>query len=109
MTSSVVGRLKTRETVNTRSIAVQIAGHNLAIKTDAEDAYVAELTKLLTDKIGHMQRSNKAVSSHTVTLLAALQLADELLCERRQALELRAHVREKSRRILGLLERDAKP
>ena len=65
-----------------RSISVTIAGHPLTLKSDADEAYVHKLAKMVDDRVRAAQDSSRAVAVHAAALLAALQLADELEHER---------------------------
>ena len=87
---------------------VTIGGQRLAIRTDADDAYVQELTDFVDRRIRHLKSTSRAAGTDSVALLAALQLADELLRERKEQREFRRKVREKSRSILDYIRREAK-
>lgn len=91
-----------------RSVTVTIGGQRLAIRTDADDAYMHELAGVVDRKIKHLKSSSRGVASDSAALLAALQLADELHRERRERQELRRQVRDKSRSILDYIRREAK-
>ena len=80
----------------------------VAIRTDADDAYMHELAGVVDRKIKHLKSSSRGVASDSAALLAALQLADELHRERRERQELRRQVRDKSRSILDYIRREAK-
>lgn len=98
-----------------RSVAVTIAGQHYAIKSDAEESYVLSLAEVVDARVRDVQRGAKAAPAHAVALLAALQIADELLHSRRELAEerqrraeLRRRVREKSRAIRAVLDREVK-
>ena len=76
----------------------------MTLRTDAEDEYVASLAELVNRKIGEVKASSRTLSTHVLAVLAALQLADDLIQAREKEAELRRKVREKSQRILSLLE-----
>jgi len=91
-----------------RSVRVSVAGHSLALRTDARAAYVRALADYVTAKIGsartQLQERKRPVSSHALALLAALQVADELMQLRANHRELEADVRARTRRILDYLD-----
>jgi cell division protein ZapA len=98
-----------------RSVAVTIAGQRYTIKSDAEESYVQSLADLVDAKVRELQRGAKAASVHAVAVLAAMQLADELRRsrdeldrERDRRAQLRHRVRETSRHIRALLDREVK-
>jgi cell division protein ZapA len=98
-----------------RSVAVTIAGQRYTIKSDADEAYVQTLADLVDAKVREVQRGAKAAPAHAVATLAALQLADELARsrdelgrERDRRSQLRSRVRQSSRDIRALLDREVK-
>jgi cell division protein ZapA len=98
-----------------RSVAVTIAGQRYTIKSDAEEAYVQTLAQVVDAKVREVQRGAKTAEPHAVAVLAALQLADdlhrsrdELGRERDRRTQLRRSVRETSRHIRALLDREVK-
>ena len=84
-----------------RSIDVEIAGQRLALRSDADETYVASLAGFVEDRIRAIQRGRHAGTFPEVAVLAALQIADELLRERRGRADLRRRVRA---RVQGLLD-----
>jgi cell division protein ZapA len=88
-----------------RSFSVTIAGQRYTIKSDAEESYVHTLAELVDDRIKQVQRGAKTAAPAAVAVLAALQIADDLVRERNGRAELRRRVREKSRAIRALLDR----
>ena len=98
-----------------RSVAVPIAGQNYTIKSDADEAYVQSLATLVDQKVREVQRGAKTAPAHAVAVLAALQIADELtrsreeiVRERTRRADLRRRVRDKSRSIRALIDREVK-
>lgn len=91
-----------------RSVRVSVAGHKLALRTDARAAYVRALADYVGVKIAaaqsqHQERGRQ-ISQHGLALLAALQMADELMQLRADKRELEADVRARSQRILEYLD-----
>ena len=90
-----------------RSVVVEVAGQKLSLRTDADEDYIKSLAELVNEKIAEVKASSRTLSTHVLAALTALQIADELLQARRREADLRRRVREKSRRILDLLENAA--
>jgi cell division protein ZapA len=87
-----------------KRVVVMIAGQRLAIRTDADEAYIERLAGYVDTKVREAQQSTKTVASHGAAMLAALSIADDLFRERKEQTEFRRRVREKSERILATLE-----
>ena len=89
-----------------QSVTVEVAGQKLSLRTDADEAYVRSLARYVTDKLMEVKSgSSRAVSTYSLAILVAMNIADDLFQERESARTLRRRVREKSRTILDLLER----
>lgn len=91
-----------------RSVAVTIAGQRYTIKSDADESYVQSLANVVDARVREVKRAAKAASADAVAVLAAMQLADELQRERDRRARLRHHVRETSRHIRAMLDREVK-
>jgi cell division protein ZapA len=91
-----------------RSVAVTIAGQRYTIKSDAEESYVQSLAQMVDDKVKEVQRGAKTAPRDAVAVLAALQIADELVRERTRRHDLRRRVREHSHNIRAWLDREVK-
>ena len=91
-----------------RSVAVTIAGQRYTIKSDAEESYVQSLAQMVDDKVKEVQRAAKTAPLQAVAMLAALQIADELMRERGRRTDLRRRVREHSQNIRAWLDREVK-
>ena len=91
-----------------RSVAVTIAGQRYTIKSDADEAYVHSLAELVDEKMREIQRAAKTAPPQAIAVLTALQLADELVRERRGRAELRSRVRAETRAIRQVLDREVR-
>ena len=89
-----------------RSIAIKIAGQQLTIKSDAEESYVHSLAGLVDEKIREVQRGAKTAPTHAVAMLAALQIADDLLRERERRVALRRKVKDTASALRQFLKRE---
>ena len=87
-----------------RAVTVTVAGQKLAIKTSARSKYVRELAALVTEKVDEVKAAGRPASTQATVLLAAMNLADELLQLRESHRQLKLEVRERSKRILRQLD-----
>lgn len=90
-----------------RSVKVVVAGQRLALRTNATPAYVEELAALVSRQIDELRAAGGTSSTQSLALLAAMNIADELLQLRAAQKTLKRQVREKSQRILRYLDREA--
>ena len=91
-----------------RSLTVEVAGQKFTLKTDADEVYVKSLARFVSDKIDEAKKGARLVNTQSLAILAALNIADELLTMKRNEKDFRRRVREKSRTILDLLDKEAK-
>jgi len=91
-----------------RSVTVEVAGLKFQLKTDADEAYVKSLARYVTEKMDEARNSARMLPTQHLALLAALNVADELFQSRRDAKVFKQKVRDKSRTILEILEKEAK-
>lgn len=91
-----------------RSVRVSIAGFQFSVRTDAKPKYVKQLAAYVEDKIAEAKQSGgKSGTTQNHALLAAMSIADELFQEREKQRSFKREVRERSRRILKTLKREA--
>lgn len=90
-----------------RSVKVSVAGHQLAIRTNAKTAYVKELADFVTGKVEELRLAGSTATTQSLALLAAMNIADELYRLRESQRQLKRQVRERSERILRYLDREA--
>ena len=91
-----------------RSVTVQIAGVKYALKTEEDDRWVKQVAAFVDGKIREVQKHTRTVDTQAVAVLSALQIAEELFNERRQTVELRKKIREKSQSLLDALARETR-
>jgi cell division protein ZapA len=90
-----------------RSVTVSVANQRLSLKTQAKPKYVKELAAFVDQKLKEAKRSGRTVTTQSIALLAAMNIADELHQLRETHETLKRQVREKSRRILRAMESEA--
>ena len=91
-----------------RTVVVHISGQRYAIKTDAEERYLLELAEYVEERLAQAERASHGGSSYKKAILAALNIADELYRERQKGRELKSRVLWKSKKILSILEKEAR-
>lgn len=91
-----------------RPITLSVAGQKLALRTDADEGYVARLAEFVDTRVKETAAARGGVASYDVALLTALNIADELFRERAARAGLREGVRERARALRKTLE-DAAP
>jgi cell division protein ZapA len=87
-----------------RSVTVEVAGLKFQLKTDADEAYVKSLARFVTEKVEEVRSQSRTIATHNLALLAAMNIADDLFRTRRISREQRQKLRDKSRRVLEILE-----
>jgi len=92
-----------------RSVKVSVAGQQLAVRTSAKPAYLKELAAFVTSKVDEAKRSGRTVTTQSLALLAAMNIADELYQLRESQKQLKQQIRERSKRILRYLNREVEP
>jgi cell division protein ZapA (FtsZ GTPase activity inhibitor) len=83
-----------------------VAGQQITLKTEAAATYVEDLASFVNAKIDEV-RAGGVVTTQALALVAALNIADELHRLRAREGSLRGEVRQRSRRMLRLLAKEA--
>lgn len=91
-----------------RSVVVHVGGQRYVVRSDADETYVRTLAGYLDERIKEVGKRSKPVASQSLAVLAALNIADDLFQERRQRVELKQQVRDKSRAIIAYLDKEVK-
>jgi cell division protein ZapA len=91
-----------------RSVTVNIAGVRYALKTDEDDRWVKSVAAFVDGKMRDVQKHARTPDTQAVAVLAALQIAEQLFDERRQAGDLRKKIREKSQSLLDWINKEAR-
>ena len=90
-----------------RQVKVTLAGQKFSVRTDARPKYVRELAAFVNEKMEEARQTGKTVTTQSLALLAAMSIADDLFQQREREAELRREIRNKSKRILRYLEKEA--
>lgn len=86
---------------------VNIAGQRLTVRSDADDTYIRHLAGFVDRRIDEVRVQSRPATTQKLVLLAAMNIADDLLQMRREHLDLRQKVRERSKAVLAFLDREA--
>ncbi len=63
-------------------VYVDILGETFTIRGDAEPGYIAEVARLVDLRMRDLKAAFPSINRHKIAVLAAINLADELLQER---------------------------
>lgn len=85
-----------------RSVSVTILGHEYKIRSDSDEAFVRRVAKLVDETMARIQERTRTVDSLDLAVLAAVNLASDLLTEKRRAGDRVGH--DVSTRIRALAE-----
>ena len=83
---------------------MNIAGYTLTVKTNRSADHMARLSELLNEKVREVQKSGMTSNYLNVVMLAAMQLADEVLELRGKQDEEKKLLEKKSRDLLEALD-----
>ncbi len=89
-----------------RSVTVTIYGHEYTLKGEAEPEYVEKVAEFVDRKMREIAEGSTLVSTTKVAILAAINIADELLRERRKRQEALAMLDDRTGQIAALLEKE---
>jgi len=84
---------------------VQILGERYTIRGEADPEYIAEVGRMVDDRMREMQNMAPNLSSRKLAVLAAINMADELLQMRNaRSIEDDQEVMLRTRRLINLLD-----
>jgi cell division protein ZapA (FtsZ GTPase activity inhibitor) len=86
-----------------RTFDVKILGQRYKVKSEDGDDYIQQLADFVNDNISEVQKNSKTVSTHSVVILAALNIADKLLKLQEEHGKLHKEVRDQIRHIMTII------
>jgi cell division protein ZapA len=86
-------------------IEVEILGNRYNLKTDSDPEYINEVAKYLNDKINGMSGGAPTVSTSDLSILAALNITDELFKLRKNVTEDYKKLFEKTSTLVEQIDR----
>ena len=88
-----------------RSISINVAGHRLQIRSDAEEEYVQGLAEEITKRFSSIRpRGQRQDQSFRAMTMVAIALLDELRSARESHDSLREKAREFAANMIGLID-----
>lgn len=92
-----------------RPVVVTVCGQRYTVRSDADETYIRTLAGLVNTRMTEIQQAAQAVPMQKVAVLAAMNIADDLLRERAQQRALRSRIAERAEALAGLIEQAAGP
>jgi len=89
-----------------KSVTVTIYGQDYTLRGDADPAYVQRVAALVDQKMREISQRSELASTSKVAILAAVNLADDLLREQQKHQEALALLEERTNQISSFLERE---
>ena len=86
------------------SVEVNILGQQYQIKGDAPDEYIQELARYVDGQIREIYGKNPSVAPLKASILAALNIADELYRYRKEQEDLTKDIERKTEQLARLFE-----
>jgi cell division protein ZapA (FtsZ GTPase activity inhibitor) len=84
-----------------KKVEVSLLGQRFHVKTQRDEIYIQNLAKDLTRQIEDLREQTKAVSTHHIALLLALNLADQLHTQKEQLEQLQVTIKERTNAALN--------
>lgn len=92
--------------MQSESVTVTIFGREYTLKGDTDQDYVRQVADFVDQRMREVAKSSAVASTAKVAILAAVNIADELLREQQKRLEAMATLEDRSVQIAGLLARE---
>jgi len=86
------------------SVEVYILGQRYTIKGDAPEEYIRKLASFVDEKLREVYSSQPNITPVKASILAALNIADELIRLKSEQEELTKYIEEKTQRLTALLD-----
>jgi cell division protein ZapA len=92
-----------------KTVPVEIYGQRYAIIGDAEEAYIREVAQLVDAQIRQVAEGMKTATLSRLAVLAALNIAHQLLQAERRSQQLDAAVEARAGNLLATIESQLQP
>lgn len=89
-----------------KSVTVTIYGQDYTLKGDADSTYVERVAALVDQKMREISQRSELASTSKVAILAAVNLADDLLREQQKHQEALVLLEERTSQITSFLDRE---
>lgn len=88
------------------SVTVKIFGSEYVLKGDADSEYVQKVAEFVNDRMNEVARNSAMASTSKVAILAAINIADELLRSQEVKIQSMAELEDRSAQIVRLLAQE---
>ena len=85
-------------------IDLEVGGTTVKVRTDSTPANIKQIRELLESKFDGLAEKARGISTHQLSVLVALNLAEELIAEREKLRSLKRRVVESSDRLIERVE-----
>ena len=89
-----------------KSVTVTVFGQDYTLRGDAEPEYVQNIARLVDGKMREIADNSQLNSTTKVAILAAINIADELLREKQQHSDALKMLEDRSIQIAALLDKE---
>jgi cell division protein ZapA len=87
-----------------KTIRVEIYDQSYNLRGDLDERYVAQIAREVDQRMRSVAASTRTVDTVRIAVLAALNIADELLSTRQRLAEVEGTIRERAERCLSLVD-----
>ncbi len=87
-----------------RLVEIKVFGQTYTVKSDAEEEHVQEVARFVNQKMEDVLKKTRSVSTLNVAILTALNIADDLLKERKRNSALFEEVQIKSKDLVEKID-----
>ncbi len=88
------------------SVTVKIFGNEYVLKGDANPEYVQKVAEFVHDRMNEVARNSAMASTSKVAILAAINIADELIRSQEGSIQSMAMLEDRSAQIVRLLKQE---
>jgi cell division protein ZapA len=89
-----------------KSVKVRIFGEEYPIRSNEDPEYTTKVAEYVDSMMRHVSKGMKSVDAHTVAILAAMSITDELFRSRRGYISLNEELKNRTSRILSLIDEE---
>jgi cell division protein ZapA len=87
-----------------RLVEIKVFGQTYTVKTEAEEDYIQEVAKYVNEKMDEVLKKTKSVSTLNVAILTALNIADDLLKEKKERIVLLQEIEARSKDLVEKID-----
>ncbi len=83
---------------------IKILGQELSVLSNARDAYVADVVQYVNDKASEVEKATRNQTTLSISILVALNIADEYLRLRSEREDIHKQLENKSEQLIHFIE-----